>query len=523
MSADIETRIRAALRAVPEPEGLGARLRAGALAGLGEAQRAPRRRRRPRLGRGLRWAGGAVAACAVAALLGLLLVATPSDTPTGDGRETAVEYVLRALPNRDGVTPEAAGAELADIVRARSDEIGARGVTVEADDDRVTVVVPGTHDVGWISTVIGELNLSVFDEASVIASGTVEEVAAAARAVAPGVGTPAWYVVAPAQPAPNALPGYLEGPFGSEAEAAGRARTQRQGGWTGARAESVPAGVTLAAHDQDSFLALRDPVVRPGDIEEVDARGAEITIVLTPAARRAVAARLAGGGSLTVVQGAATWYGSRVARYDAATGEIRFRALSPAIAVNDAARPVGLDALIAVEEARPVGPAPARRGQPADAFPEETFTQGPGQGFLPPREGSVLLALTTRHAGDLYEVYTWLAPDGTEVTGLRDVRGPLTTDCVIRPESDVIQPCAGAPRLDGDYLMLGRVRDGVESVRVVYPDGSVVRPAVANGVILAFLPRDREMPVRVEALDASGGVVGTVDPRTVDNRMIYGG
>lgn len=525
MSTDLENNLRTSLGDVPGPEGADVRVRRAVLAALGPSR--SRRHWLPTFRRGLGWVATAAAASGVALVLALLVVATPSEGPTGQGEETGVEYVLRALPNRQAVTPDAAADALAEIVRSRAQALGVADVSVEADGDRVTVFVPRTHDTSWIRLVIGELNLSVYDAGSAVASGpTVDEVVAAATSGVPDGEPRAWYVVAPARPAPDAMPGYLEGPIGTEAEATERARELATQGWPGIRPESVPAGVAVASDSTERFLALTDPLVRPGDIAGVRADGATITLQVAAHARADVAQRLEGVAlaQVTVVQGAATWFGTRLVRYEPATGDLVFRALTSRIATNDAARSIGLDALVAVEEARPIGPAPDRRGRLVDTVPANVNPPTTSQPTAPPAPGSIRLALTTSYSNEAYGVYTWLSQRGEEIVGVTDPRGGYSTPCAILPQSRFVQPCVGGRSADGQaYKMVGRVTDQVDALRVVYADGTSLRPAVVNGVVLFFLPRDRPPPVQIEVLDVSGAVIGTVDPREPDVLPFYGG
>ncbi len=515
MSADLETRIRAALRDIPEPEGLGARLRAGTLAGLGDAP-APRRRWRPHLGRGLRWGGGLVAAGAVAALVAVLFIAIPSDPPAGTaGSQGGLASELRAIPTREGLSGEEAAEDLAVAIRARAEANGWRGVTAETHGDGVTLTIEGTREPGWVAAVADQLNLSVFDAGSVIASGPVDDLASAAREAVPGDGPEAYYVVVPARPA-DGMPDRLDGPFGSRPQAEEHARGLASGEWRGARVEVVPAQVTLAHTTRaEGHLALNDPVLRPGDITSARDDGDVVTLTVAQDTRSEVAARLEGAprDAFTVAYGDEAWP-ARLLDYDAATGAMRVRTNVPDPVV-------GADVLVVVEALRVV-PAEPGPGRAVDALPPALVDTATYES-APALTGSARLALSTGYTGEAYDVYTWVTTDGLPAIGVTGGTR-LAGDCELGPVSPSVSGCLGAETRDGSaFIFLGRVREGVDSVRIVYPDGSALTPGVANGVVLMFLPREKGLPVGVEALDATGGVIETIDPRDPDIRAGYGG
>lgn len=535
MSADLDDRLRAALRSAPEPEGLAERLREAV---LGSLDQAPRRRVRF-LGRGLRWALGAAAACGVAAILALLLIATPSDPPATPSDTTGVEYVLRTIPSRDGLSPEAAATRLAEVLGARARARGIAGLSIAADGDRVRLFVPRTHDTDWADSFLYGLDLAVYDNrASVLAVGRrLETVARAAERVArPGVALR--YYVAVSRKGRGA-PSYLEGPFGSAQEATARSSELRAELGPPTRVATIGAGIALAQNYSPPqvasaahpvFAALEDPVVEPGDIETVRASGTSLSVLVAPGARAEVAARLdalaaVDGGTLTLAAGATAFPATRFRRYDERTGALLFATSRPQGAY-DAAQFAGggVDGLVAIDQARAVGPPPARRGRRVAAIPSRL--EGlPAGDRVRPQAGSVLRVLRTGYEGRRWSVYTWIGSDGKEVVGSVTVPGVggTASTCPIQPELPAIQPClsSGTPS-HTSKVVLGRVGDEANSLRVDYADGSSAAATVQNGWFLLFLPRDRRRPSAIVVADRSGAELGRLDARTPGQEFIFG-
>ncbi len=539
MSTDLEQRLRTVLRDSPEPDGLHERLRSGALARMALPQR---RTGSTWLGRGLRWSAAAIGAGVIALVVGLLIVATPSDPPAAAG-STGVEYVLRPIPLEESLDSNEAAASLAELLRIKGARLGVGGLTATLDGDRVTLFVPRTHDITWPAQLLLEnLNVAVYDNtASLIAAGPdLDALVAAARDAAPTTGGPESYYAALPQPDPRAsLPTHIEGPFAMREEAAARAAWLGRGlgGGRGGRVVAVPAGISLVLNYGDAaggssnlpvLAILRDPVVSPGDIESVTATGAKIAMLVAPAERATVLSRVAAfeespDGTLTVVSGASTLPGISFESYDAASGEITFTTPSEETASDFAATASagGLDALVAVEEARPVGPAPVRTGERVSELPEGLLDANPDANLLP-RPDTILRVLETRVAGETWTVYSWVGVGGQDAFGVEKSQTAIVNaGCPISPSDPFVQACVAGAMSGEDRTVVGRAGEGVVTLRAAYSEGPPVEAVIHNGWFLMFLDPRRGTPVRIEALDASGVVLQALDPRVPGRAAIF--
>jgi len=530
VSTDLETRLREVLHDPPIPPEVHARLRSHALEHFG------RSRRRTRLSwmrRGVRWSAGIAGAAAFALLIAVLIVATPSDPPAEADDSTGVEYVLRAVPLDAGESGRGAAASLAGILRAKAESLGIAGLVASAEGDRVTLFIPGTHRTGWAEMfLLANLNLTVYDNASslVAADSDLERLLPIARRAAQVRGGRAkYYAVVPQSDDRASLPDHLEGPYGSEQEAAKRAAELGVNLGGRARVVSVDAAISLVlnygeyvngAGPLPILAALHDPVARPGDIANIRANDATVVVTVAPAARDAVVDRVetldpAAGESLLLVGGASTLPGLTFEGYDASRGEITFRTPNAQTATGyaDSAAGGGLDALVAVEQARPVGPAPARPGEPVAALPAglSPAQENPG---LAPVPGSVLRVLGTEHAGEEVTVYSWTGRAGNDGFGVTVGRegAAVSDDCPLSPDQPLLRPCVAGGFVGKDRGVVGRVGDEVEGLRAVYADGSEIDAVVGNRWFAMFLPPSEGAPARIDALGSGGAVLETFDP-----------
>lgn len=524
MSTDLERHLRAVLRDPPVPEGLHDRLRAATLAGF---ERPRRRSGRRVVGRSLRIAGSLAAVCAVAGVIGLLVVATPSDPSASTTGRTGVEYVLRLTPHELGVDGSDAARDAAAALRARGRSLGVSGLGVATTGDHVTVFVPRTHNPAWgTAMLLASLNVAVYDNATspVASAPSLPALLASGRLTGGGPGPSHYYA---AVPRPKSGPGFLDGPYGSHAEAARRADDVAAGLGGRGSVVKVPAEISLVLNDDHAlgatsrhpyFSALRDPVVHSSGIETTRASGSTVIVVVAPGARSEVANRVqrlsrVRGETLTLMSGASVQPGFAFRGYDARTGELRFAAPNAQSAEYPARTFVGggVDAVVTVESARPVGPAPARLGVKVGSVPSPLryMISSPRQEPVP---GTVLRVLSVDRPGASSTFYTWIGRDGEEVVGVKAPSGYDTVDvCSIAPDMPLIQPCeaTGTPR--HGRRILGRVGQDVSAVRAVYASGAAVGATVANGWFLMVLPAGAA-PLRVEAVGASGATLGSLDP-----------
>jgi hypothetical protein len=530
VSTDLETRLREVLRDQPIPPEVHARIRSHALEHFGRS----RRRTRWSWVRGsARWGVGIAGAAALALLIGTLIVATPSDPPADADRGTGVEYVLRAVPLDAGQSVSEAATSLAGVLRAKAEAMGITGLTAVDEGDRVTLFVPGTHRTGWAEMyLLANLNLSVYDNAAslVAADSDLERLLPIAQRAAPAAGGVAkYYAVVPQSDDRASLPDHLEGPYGSQQEAAKRAA--ELGVNLGGRPRVVAVGAAISlvlnygeyvngAGPLPVLAALRDPVVRPRDIVGIRAENATLLVTVAPDARDGVIDRVealdrAAGQSLLMVGGASTLPGLTFEGYDASRGELTFRAPNAEAARGYAESSAGggLDALVAVEQARPVGPPPARPGDPVATLPTALSTANDDAG-LAPRPGTVLQVLKTDHAGDEVGVYSWTGRGGADGFGVTVGAEGTASECAPSPGQPLVRPCVAGALAGEDRVVVGRIGEDVEALRAAYADGSRIDAAVGNGWFVMFLPPPKGAPVRIDALGADGAVLETSDPAT---------
>lgn len=513
MCADLEARLRRALTDPPVPEGLPRRLRAGARAAVAVPR--PRRGLR-RLGRGAVAVAGAAAILAAGVVLALLVVSTPSHDPAAGVGGTGVEY--RITPRSyDGVAPPAPPDAVADVLRRRATESGIDGADIRTEGDDVVMLMPGTHDAAWGTSLLQDLDLAIYDDGrSVVAAGA--ELAPVVAAAAAGGGAPtAHYAVGPPEPSEGA-PAFVAGPYVHVGEAETRAAELRGGVWPQATAVAVHGGAHLVqnwpggATGATDLAALRDPVVRPGQILSVVAEGRMLSIRVAPEAREAVGTRLDAEGAgqrLFAVAGASVLPGLSFVGYDAATGALTFSG-TPSEVAQYATRPgPGVDALLDVA-VRPLGSAPERGGvavvEPPAGFdalltPEHR-----------PRPGSTRRILRGSLPGGTVTVWSWIGAGGEEVLGATgDTFGPVVADCPRPPDLGRPLPCVGGGGRVGHWVTLGRVRADAAGLEAVYADGAPVVGLAHDGFFAIELPERRGRPVRIEVTDAAGDVVEVAD------------
>jgi len=501
MCADLEQHLRDALREVPVPEGLRERLLAGTAAHF----TAPPPRGRVRRRRVLRVAGAVATVVGVAAIAAVLFIAAPSGDTPASPEVTGVDYVFR-LVSRDGTTPPDPPAELARVLEANPIARAVPGLTVDVEGDAVRMFVPGTHDLSWANRLLNGMDLAVYDEQSVVASGRA--LAPVLDAVEAAGGPPtAWYVVVPNAADPDGgYPPLVLGPFGDQTQAEAEATHQGGGGIGGRpRVVVVGGGIRLVVNWIDApgasaarpyLAALRDPVVHPGEIDAIRADDRSVTLVITPSVRAAVASRLRArqdGLRLVSAQSAGGWSFSR---WDASSGEMVFRLTDPS---ETAALPGtgGVEGTI-VTSAVATGPAPERglAAPDAAAAPFLDFLQP----TFHPRSGTV--RLTIDHGA--WKVWTWVGRDGDEVYGAtKDGAVQMSSVCSSRPEAPWFAPC-----VSGDGESLGRLDPGVAALSARYAQGPPVAGIVQHGWFILDLPTERGAPIAIDALDAAGAVLG---------------
>jgi len=515
--ADLEDRIRSAFASVMDPpEGAGHRIRDAA---LGSLEPTPRRRAARWARRALRPVPAIATALGVAAVAVVLLVAAPADRPTAPADATGVEMVVRA-------EPASQTERLAEVLRRRGELRGITGMTVDVADGVVHVFVPRTHDADWpAQSLLGALDAAVYDPAAsvVAADRSLQAVLDAVPAPAAGAAVH-WYAVKP-----HAVPGrsLLGGPFGDAAQAR---RAVAQGG----RVVAVPADVAIVLTNDPigagtpggfAFAALRDPIVRPGEIAAVTGGDGRLEVVVAERARARVAAALARPGAQALVayggpgQLPQTLSTARLDRWDAASGTLVFAVSRPRTAADGSAElartlaPGGVDAGVTVVSSTPVGPAPVLRGDPVPADEVPAALRRMGRGDLAddpfrPSAGTVRKVLTAVWKGRPVPMYASVAVNGLELVTF----GGGTGGCPVAPDFPVIFVCGGGWDGPGAPVSVnGRVGDAVTTVTAEYADGSTREATVANGFFLLLQPRAAGDPERLVAGAADGAVLGTLE------------
>lgn len=504
MCTDFEQHLREALRDVPVPDGLRERLLADTAAHFP----GPPARRLVRRRRILRVAGAVATVVGVGAIAAVLFIATPKGDTPASPEASGVEYTFR-LTSYDGTAPPDPPTQLARVIEENPIAQAVPGLTVSVEGDTVRMFVPGTHDLGWANRLVGGTDLAVYDEQSVLAAGRGLGPVLDAVDAAGGAPT-AWYVVVPKASDPDGgYPPLILGPFGDQAQAETLAAQQAGGGIGGPpRVVPVGRGIHLAVNwtasggsaAQPYLAALRDPLVHPGQIDAVRADDRTLTLLIAPEARAAVAARLPArhdGMRIMVGQSAGDWhFGS----WDASSGEMTFRLTDPSEA--SALPPSGGVEGTIVTSAVAVGPAPDRGPAAPDA------AAGPFLDLLQPtfhpRSGTV--SLTIDH--DPWKVWTWVGRDGGEVYGAsKDRVAQMTSVCDPAPEAPWFAPCVVS-----QSEILGRVSDRVASLSARYEQGPPVAAIVEHGWFILELPKERGAPIAIDALDASGSVLGQAAP-----------
>ncbi|MGD9694574.1 MAG: hypothetical protein AB7V42_02805 [Thermoleophilia bacterium] len=510
MSADLEDRLRAALREAEPGEDAGRRLLDRVAADLAAR---PRRRR---LRRALRPAGVVLALAALAGLLVVLLVATPGEEPASPPRATGVEGVLRAVPGDPAATPAAVGAEL---TRALVERARARGITgfeaTDLGDGRVRVFVPRTHDTGWISWISGGFRLMLYDgRASLVASSRRVESLLDRVGLPVGDGAPSagsYYLMLP-----SPLGGTLVGPASTPAAARRLLPTAPS---PGARVVRVGAGVTIT-YLNGRYAALRDPIVSPGDIEGARADGRRVTLQIAEGGRPAVAAAVGrGAGNMVLLRDtgnlAARVRGLARPVFDEAGGRLTFRSASAAQArraVREIAGGGVAAAAIEVESATTVGPPPARRGERVRPLPlalRRMIAVRPAVLSDPARirPATLLRVLTAREGGTAWALWSYLGENGQEYVALTGLYATFSGGgCAIAPDRPVLSVCGhGGSASSPATAYYGRVGDDVASVTAAFPDGRRYAAVVDNGFFLVVVPTSRpKASPRFIPRDASG-------------------
>ncbi|MGD9694572.1 MAG: hypothetical protein AB7V42_02795 [Thermoleophilia bacterium] len=424
----------------------------------------------------------------------LLVSSRGDDRPAAPaGRGYGVETILRATPNREGLTADQVGARLADALRGRA-RAGQYAVTVEdLGAGRVRVFVPGIGDTAWLrKTMTAGLDVAVYDSGTSVAAlgddlaGLVDDVEVPVRA--PHAARGVFYRVAPGATATTSL---IAGPFGSAREAV--PSTSRTG-----RVVRLPVGAALVLANDPigapaghlSFAVLRDPIVSPGQIVAARADGSRLVLTVDRSARVTVAARIdaqPGAATSLLAMGGPGFLpqilDARFSSYDAATGEMTFgtRRAKAATEFAGSLAGGGVDAAISVEASRRVGTAPPPVGERPAEIPEEIADLAGGDftnDQWRPRLDTVRKVIEGDLGGQRWRVWSYTSANGRQMVSVAGGSGACA------PAPRIIVECMASGGGSAPSILLGRVSSDVTRLEARYADGVSLPAIVQNGFFL---------------------------------------
>lgn len=456
--------------------------------------------RRPSV-RALRWAPGLAGGVAIAAVLGVMVVrsgdAPPSAAPKG---VTGVEALVRVTSTREGQTDEQAAERMETMLTERARIQGITGFRIERSGTALSVFVPRTHDARWVrgwlplapQPVVYDLNRSV-----VARSGNPMAVAEAVEVREPATAPVAYYLVVRRERPDQSS---VNGPFATRDEAL-RDRDRLVAGALAARVVAVPADTTLSnvfvarlpgrPRGGFIFIALRRPIVRPGEISGVRARGTTVTLAIETAARERADAALRSARPVLVASGVLDL---RYQGFSASTGELVFRDTRtlPAAQLAYGSAAGGADALVTIERSRSTGPTLERPGTRVPGLAKQLRTRfggtagGPGLEIVP---STVRRVVRTPGPEGSWWVWSALAVDGQELAGEIGPGGPSGAgSCSVEPARPLLSVCSSGGGPTGTRLTLGRAAPKVASVTAVSSNGTWTYGEAANGFFLVFPP-----------------------------------
>lgn len=505
MTDEFESRLRAALRAAGAPDAAAdRRLVASVLAALP----APRPRRRAL--RALRPVLAVIVVLAFAALIAALIIATPDEPPASPPPIPAVQTTFRVLPDEIGADPEPVAERLSEAISVQADRLGIEGLGVQAEGDRVVVVVPGTDDLDWArARFLPGRGVAVYRRDSVIALGhDLDAVATAAERV-PGGPPYRYYRIAPAPPGAETTSGYLSPPSPTIEDLS--PLPDGVSPRPGARIVRVPAGVAIVfagpelSPDADTaFAALAGPVLSSGDVLDVEAEGRRLRVVPGPeAAGRVADLDAVAGLVVTFAPGLPQVLDARFTGVDREDGALLFESPAAQVVAPDLAGG-GVAAGVVVADEQAAGPPFPRLGtRPArmPRFVSEARRDPMGDSFRPDA-ATVRLVLTDPRSGRLLWSYRSLRGDEMITVAGEDGFAQMSGGCPRAPESPELVVCS-AGFGPGVRTVVGRAEGDVHVVRAVLADGTSVTATAENGFFLLTLPR-RPSIERVIAEGPSG-------------------